>query len=213
VDDERYARCFFAAVAPAYPLVEWLFRASYRRAVELLVAGAGGVPLHSALDVGTGTGLLAGVLAERLPAVTGVDTVPAMLRVARRRHHGRVSFLEMDATCLDFPPASFDVAAAGLVLHGMAGARRQAVLEEMRRVARHRLLVIDYIPHRNPLVQAIEFVERGHYREIIAEIPDQLRWVGTDLSIHPLNPVLGAYLVRLGGQEGDNGRAERRECP
>lgn len=64
------------------------------------------------LDVGTGTGFLAVLLALRGHTVSGVDLSPAMIDRAGRtaRHLGCVvDFRVMDAARLDFGPASFDM--------------------------------------------------------------------------------------------------------
>jgi len=67
------------------------------------------------LDLGTGTGRAAFLLARRYPGaeVVGVDLAPAMLAEARRLTPsdvaGRVRFEEADAERLPFPDASFDL--------------------------------------------------------------------------------------------------------
>jgi ubiquinone/menaquinone biosynthesis C-methylase UbiE len=69
-------------------------------------------PVERALDVGTGTGGGARVLAERFPQaeVVGVDVSPGMLEEARRLSPG-VSFVEGDAANLPFGDESFDLVA------------------------------------------------------------------------------------------------------
>jgi SAM-dependent methyltransferase len=68
-----------------------------------------------ALDLGTGTGKGARLLAARYPAATvvGVDIAPAMVEQARallpQALAGRVSFEVADAVQLPFPDGSFDV--------------------------------------------------------------------------------------------------------
>jgi ubiquinone/menaquinone biosynthesis C-methylase UbiE len=68
-----------------------------------------------ALDVGTGTGAAAFILAERWPEaeVVGVDLAAGMLAEARRKTApelaDRVSFEEADAERLPFTEASFDL--------------------------------------------------------------------------------------------------------
>jgi ubiquinone/menaquinone biosynthesis C-methylase UbiE len=81
--------------------------APYSAALER-VAG----PVERALDVGTGTGGGARVLAERFPQaeVVGVDVSPGMLEEARRLSSG-VSFVEGDAANLPFEDDSFDLVA------------------------------------------------------------------------------------------------------
>lgn len=68
-----------------------------------------------ALDLGTGTGLAAFLVARRFPEteVVGVDLAPKMLDEARRKTPpelaGRVSFQQADASHLPFPDGSFDL--------------------------------------------------------------------------------------------------------
>jgi ubiquinone/menaquinone biosynthesis C-methylase UbiE len=68
--------------------------------------------VERALDVGTGTGGGARVLADRFPQaeVIGVDVSPGMLEEARRLLPG-VSFVEGDAAHLPFEDESFDLVA------------------------------------------------------------------------------------------------------
>lgn len=64
------------------------------------------------LDIGTGPGFYAIILAERGYAVTAVDVSEGMLAEARRNAGAladRITFLPMDAQRLDFPDGSFDV--------------------------------------------------------------------------------------------------------
>jgi ubiquinone/menaquinone biosynthesis C-methylase UbiE len=67
------------------------------------------------LDVGTGTGVAARVLARRFPEaeVVGVDLAPAMVEEARRlvpgELVGRIAFETADATALPFAAGAFEL--------------------------------------------------------------------------------------------------------
>lgn len=65
------------------------------------------------LDIGTGTGFFAFLLAEMGHRVTGIDLTPGMIAEARRIAKGlgrdHVDFYVMDAEKPDFPDGSFDV--------------------------------------------------------------------------------------------------------
>jgi SAM-dependent methyltransferase len=84
--------------------------ASLERALEAL----DGTPAR-VLDLGTGTGLAAFLIARRFPdaEVVGVDLAPRMVDEARRKTPpelaGRVTFQQADASQLPFPDAAFDL--------------------------------------------------------------------------------------------------------
>jgi SAM-dependent methyltransferase len=84
--------------------------ASLEAALEAL-----GSPPRHVLDVGTGTGAAALIVAERFPEaqIVGVDLAGGMLAEARRKIPpelaGRVRFEEADAERLPFADASFDL--------------------------------------------------------------------------------------------------------
>jgi 2-polyprenyl-3-methyl-5-hydroxy-6-metoxy-1,4-benzoquinol methylase len=99
---------------------------------------------HSVLDVGTGTGRIAMVLAQAGASVTGVDASEEMLKVGRERaaaQNTHVQFVAGDAHALNFPDRSFDVVVSSRVL--MHTPRWDVCVAEMCRVARSRV-VVDY---------------------------------------------------------------------
>lgn len=99
---------------------------------------------HTVLDVGTGTGRAAIVLARAGAIVTGVDASREMLAVAARRAHEEgvsVSFAPGDAHGLAFPDRSFDAVVSLRVL--MHTPDWRASLAELCRVAGRRV-VFDY---------------------------------------------------------------------
>ena len=83
--------------------------------VEAALATLDG-PVETALDVGTGTGSAALLIAERFPEarVVGVDIAPEMVEHARQkaRDTPNLSFEHGDASALPFVDASFDLVTA-----------------------------------------------------------------------------------------------------
>jgi ubiquinone/menaquinone biosynthesis C-methylase UbiE len=96
------------------------------------------------LDVGTGTGRAALLLARGGARVTGVDASEAMLAIARQRAAQEgvpVDFVRGDAHALDFPDRGFDVVVCLRVLMHTPEWRR--CIGELCRVA-GRLVIVDY---------------------------------------------------------------------
>lgn len=99
---------------------------------------------RSVLDVGTGTGRAALMLARGGARVTAVDASEQMLEEARKRAAQqlvKVNFLRGDAHHLDFKDRSFDVVVCLRVLMHTPDWRRS--LAELCRVA-DRLVIFDY---------------------------------------------------------------------
>ena len=108
-------------------------------------------PTGSVLDVGCGTGALAGRLRGLGYAVTGVDPSEGMLAVMRARAP-EVRAVQAPGTELPFEPDSFDVVLSVATFHHIAEpAAVRGTLAEMTRVSRPggRILIWDHNP-RNP---------------------------------------------------------------
>ena len=84
--------------------------AAGRELVELLGPGTG-----CCLDLGCGTGINLGRLAESGWSVVGVDISVDQLRVARQRVGGRTELIQADATALPFADESLDAIASSLL--------------------------------------------------------------------------------------------------
>jgi len=111
---------------------------------------------RSILDVGTGTGRAAFLLASQGAHVTGVDASEEMLSVARSRIReggDAIRFVAGDAHALDFPSQSFDMAVSLRVL--MHTPRWRVCVAELCRVARTRV-VFDY-----PSVHSVAALQSG----------------------------------------------------
>jgi ubiquinone/menaquinone biosynthesis C-methylase UbiE len=96
------------------------------------------------LDVGTGTGRAAFLMAEAGAQVVGVDASEEMLAMARARQAEQpadVTFQAGDAHALAFPDQSFDIAVSLRVI--MHTPRWRQCIAELCRVSRH-LVIVDY---------------------------------------------------------------------
>ena len=88
--------------------------------------------------------------------MTGIDLSAKMLAVARKKdREGKVRFLQMDATRLDFADKEFDVSAISFGLHDMLLEAREEALREIARVTRKGIVIVDYNPPQNPVLRAL----------------------------------------------------------
>ena len=125
------------------------------------------------VDLATGTGDLALAVQKKLPdaEVTGVDFVPEMLELARRK--GVRETILADAMKLPFPDASFDCVIIAFGLRNMENWRDALV--EMSRVLKRdgRLLVLEF---SMPTVSIVRTIYRFY--------------------LHRCLPLLGSFLTR-----------------
>jgi SAM-dependent methyltransferase len=115
-------------------------------------------PTDLALDVATGTGAVAAMLAPEVAALVGVDASPAMLAEARdelEQHEAtRTVLLVGDIASMPFLDATFDLVTCSRALHHTPDAA--AVVAEIARVTRPcgRLVVLDNVTYEEPSLAA-----------------------------------------------------------
>lgn len=124
---------FFDRIAPVYDT--WA-NGQHQRVAARLVDLATPARGETVLDVGTGTGLVANMIAPRVDpgVVFGIDISENMLAIARSKKPKNVQFIGMAAEHLVFRPDTFDVVAMGEALAYLADPT--AALAEANRVLR-----------------------------------------------------------------------------
>jgi len=122
---------FFDRIAPLYDA--WA-GGQHARVAARLVDLAAPVKNQHVLDVGTGTGLVAHLVAPKVSpgAVLGIDLSDKMLAIARSNKHKNVQFVGMAAEHLVFRPETFDLVTMGEALTYFADPA--AALAEAHRV-------------------------------------------------------------------------------
>lgn len=149
---------------------------SQRRALDALLAPVRPLSGRRVLDVGCGTGRWTRFLAARGARVCGVDRSEAMVAEARRRGGGE--FRTMDATRLDLPDDTFDLAVAVTVLQHLEPAQQAAAAREVARVVRSGgfVLTVDRVGRASAFSAA-----HGTFPRARDEWPELWRSVGSDL--------------------------------
>jgi SAM-dependent methyltransferase len=183
LSDDRWSR-----TAARLGELEESRREAFRKAVRDFVQPQGD---EHVLDLGAGTGALAFALAPFVADVLAVDNAPALLEEGRRRGGSfpNVSFLEGDATNIDFRLGTFDLAGCSRVLHHVH--RPEMVVASLARAVRFggNVLVIDQIAPADPLVAVqIDQFER-------ARDPDHQRLL-PDIDLRALLEANGLVVVR-----------------
>jgi demethylmenaquinone methyltransferase/2-methoxy-6-polyprenyl-1,4-benzoquinol methylase len=155
-----YVRRLFATIAARYDLITVLL--SYgqdRRWKRRLVRLAGPCRGRKALDLASGTGDIALLLAAGGARVTALDITPPMLQLARGKA-ARSGLAPMpllvagDMADLPFPDRSFDIVTTGYGLRNVPDLDR--AIEEIARVLRPGgvLLALDFNRPARPVVRA-----------------------------------------------------------
>ncbi|PEQ10455.1 ArsR family transcriptional regulator [Novosphingobium sp. PC22D] len=147
---EASAIAYFARHAQEWDKLRSLHMpdAPVEAALEAMLTKA---PLGALLDVGTGTGRMAELLAPHADRVTGLDKSPDMLRIARARLQAlpadKIDLVQGDFGALPFADGSFDSVLFHQVLHYAQDPG--TVLAEAARVARPdaRIAVVDFAAH------------------------------------------------------------------
>ncbi|KHK92444.1 ArsR/SmtB family transcription factor [Novosphingobium malaysiense] len=183
---EASAQAYFARHAAEWDTLRRLHGADEPVEAALVEALDGG-NLGTLLDVGTGTGRMAELLAERASHVTALDKSPEMLRIARARLQvlpaSKVDLVQGDFSALPFAQEAFDTVLFHQVLH--FAQEPEAVLAEAARVLRPsgRIAIVDLAAHER------EELRERHAHARLGFTDEQMLALLSDAGLVPQTPV------------------------
>jgi len=162
------AREYFEQIAPIWDQERSLHAPA--GTVESAIGDAlGAGPIGRVLDIGTGTGRMLQLFAERADRAVGLDASHSMLSVARanleRIDARNVELRQGDAYSPPFDRSSFDLVVIHQVLHYLDDPLR-AVRQAARLVAPGgRLLIVDFAPHSHDFLRSAAHRRLGFSHE------------------------------------------------
>jgi demethylmenaquinone methyltransferase/2-methoxy-6-polyprenyl-1,4-benzoquinol methylase len=140
-DKEVYVEQMFTAIAPSYDLLNRILSFGLDNRWRHLTAQCCQADAGLVLDVATGTGKMASILAKRpgVRQVVGLDFTPAMLARAKTslvklRLNSNIHLVQGDAQHLPFSDATFDCAVISYALRNVSDISK--TFAEMTRVVR-----------------------------------------------------------------------------
>lgn len=157
------------------------------------------------LDVGCGTAALTAVLRDRGYEVTGLDPSERMLAVARRRKENQgLALVQGSGThAMPFADKTFDAVITSYVAHGLPLEERKRLYGEMRRVARHLVILQDYNQKRGRFTDFIEWLEGGDYFRFIQQVEEELRAHFPKVHVLDMGKRTAWYVMELHPEEGN----------
>jgi ArsR family transcriptional regulator len=166
-----------------------------RQVEAAILARAGERRVRAMLDIGTGTGRMLELFADRYERALGIDLSPAMLAVARANleragiSHARVRI--GDGTNLPVLRDSFDLVLIHQVLHFLDDPGPAIAEAAHALTAGGRLLIVDFAPHE------LEFLRQAQaHRRLGFTHQQMLQWIaaaGLDLeAVEDLTPDSGS---------------------
>jgi ArsR family transcriptional regulator len=183
---------YFEQIAPIWD-EERSLHAAAGTVESAILAILGDAPIHRLLDVGTGTGRMLQLLADRAHRAIGLDSSHSMLSVARANLERSGAFnWELRQGDVHSPPldaATFDLVVIHQVLHYLDDPAR-ALSEAAKLVAPGgRLLVVDFAPHGHDFLRAAAHRRLGFGHEQLREWFDR---AGLDCpTIYDVGPPAG----------------------
>ena len=191
----RRQKKFYKTVLPVFKLVSRKLQRDYRAAFPVLLKRVKIDCNTSVLDVGTGTGGLAGLFLEYTSHVTGVDYSPEMLTEAQKKYGHKIDFECIAAHEIShFEAGRFDIVTAAFSLHDMDNNYRQRVLTEMHRVAKEKVIIFDFVKNNGFLIRMIEFLEGSYYRDFLNNIDMQLDEIFPNYERIKCTNIMGLYI-------------------
>jgi ubiquinone/menaquinone biosynthesis C-methylase UbiE len=200
-DPRERIQALYDCFAPLYVLLHPFVGKIASRAVTLLEDGQ----QARALDVCTGTGVLAHALARCGYEVVGIDHSLPMLSQRRKvlRREG-IRNIGMDARQLAFADKSFDLCTISMALHEFSPADRRQILAEMSRISRKYILIADYSGRQPFFINFAEWLEASHFKDFTDGSPGrELAELGLKVVRHEQWFSIGFHLCEL-PEGGDN---------
>jgi ubiquinone/menaquinone biosynthesis C-methylase UbiE/DNA-binding transcriptional ArsR family regulator len=176
----RAADGYFARHAGDWDRLRAL-HAPERDVEEALLSAIGPGLFRAFLDLGTGTGRVLSLMADRAQRCVGVDLSPSMLSVARanieRAGHRNVQLRHGDIYALPVERDGYDVIVVHQVLHYLDDPAR--AIREASRALRPggKLLVVDFAPHE------LEFLRMEHAHRRLGFADEEIAGLLTDAGL------------------------------
>ena len=144
---------YYNAFAPTYDLGEFFRRGTRTAMVEASGCQRG----DRVLEICSGTCELALAFASQGVHTVAVDLARKMLLLGRKKSvYPHLEFLETDALILPFADKSFDAVAISLALHHMPEGVQIKVLSEMGRLARKKVVTLEWHTPDTPTWQTLK---------------------------------------------------------
>lgn len=162
---------------------------------------------QSVLDIGCGTGALCKVLQESGLKATGFDSAEAMLKIAAKKvgkpklNEPLIDFVSGNVlNGLPFKDNHFDLVITSYVAHGLMPVERQILYKEMKRVAKHTAIFIDYNERRSLISDVAEWLEGGDYFAFIRTNKEELLKAFGNLSVINTGKQSAMYICKIDKQ-------------
>jgi demethylmenaquinone methyltransferase/2-methoxy-6-polyprenyl-1,4-benzoquinol methylase len=200
-----YVRSLFATIADRYDLITVVLSYGRDRAWKRRLAALAGVKADvRALDLATGTGDIAFLVADRGARVVGLDVTARMIELARAKRgtRGGPAFVVGDMTSLPFASRSFDLITTGYGLRNVPDLS-QAIGEIFRVLDEGgQALSLDFNRPANRFVRAAYLayltVVGGALGWVLHGDPDTYRYIPASIRTWPGGDGV-AELMRAGG--------------